>query len=382
MKQYLEEMIQAQIVRAIFSNPQQDCKYRKVTIRPVEIKNEIYYQVETFEEEKVFHKNIKEKELLKEMLYLSDRFKQIDTDTLTYSYHVKVSKKGKIFFNKKEETHKRDLAHNRKKQYLLEEGIMIPVLVDLGVMTSEGKVIKSKYDKYRQINRFIEMVDDAVQEVLLDEYHIVDFGCGKSYLTFVLYHYLVNILNKKVSIHGIDLKEEVIEECNELARKYHYDNLTFFAMDINDYKSEIPVDLVISLHACDIATDLAIYKGIAWDAKIMLNVPCCQHEINQQMHSDNDTLITRYGLIQERVSALMTDALRANLIGACGYEVQLLEFIELEHSPKNILIRSIKKKQANKEKLLMEVKRMLDEYHLNPYLYQLLEEAKYVSPIS
>jgi len=382
MKQYLEEMIEAQVVRMIFSNPIKDAKYQKVILRPVTIKSQLLYQSESFLGEQVFHKNISEEELLEELLVLSSDFKQIDAETVSYHFHLKVSKKGKVFFNKREEEYALDASHNRKKQYLLEEGIVIPALVDLGIMNEEGIVYKSKYDKYRQINRFVEMVDDAIQEVELEHYHIVDFGCGKSYLTFVLYHYLKNVLQKEVSIHGIDLKEDVIIKCNELAKKYEYSQLEFFAMDIEDYQSSREVDMVISLHACDTATDIAIYKGISWGAKIMLNVPCCQHEINGQIKSDEFALMTRYGLIQERVSALMTDALRANLIGLCDYEVQLLEFIELEHSPKNILIRSVKKKQSQKKKLYEELVNLLHTYHLNPTLYQLLKEGQYVSPIS
>ena len=382
MKQYLEEMMEAQIVRMIFSNPIKDAKYQKVILRPVTIKNQLLYQSESFLGEQVFHKNISEEELLEELLVLSSDFKQIDAETVSYHFHLKVSKKGKVFFNKREEEYVLDASHNRKKQYLLEEGIVIPALVDLGIMNEEGIVHKSKYDKYRQINRFVEMVDDAIQEVELEHYHIVDFGCGKSYLTFVLYHYLKNVLQKEVSIHGIDLKEDVIIKCNELAKKYEYSQLEFFAMDIEEYQSDREVDMVISLHACDTATDIAIYKGISWGAKIMLNVPCCQHEINGQIKSDEFALMTRYGLIQERVSALMTDALRANLIGLCDYEVQLLEFIELEHSPKNILIRSVKKKQSQKKKLYEELVNLLHTYHLNPTLYQLLKEGQYVSPIS
>ena len=382
MKQYLEEMMEAQIVRMIFSNPLKDAKYQKVILRPVTIKNQLLYQSESFLGEQVFHKNIGEEDVLEELLILSSDFKQIDAEAVEYHFHLKVSKKGKVFFNKRKEEHVLDVSHNRKKQYLLEEGIVIPALVDLGIMNEEGIVYKSKYDKYRQINRFVEMVDDAIKEVELEHYHIVDFGCGKSYLTFVLYHYLKNVLQKEVSIHGIDLKEDVIVKCNKLAEKYHYDNLEFFAMDIEDYQSSRDVDMVISLHACDTATDIAIYKGITWGAKIMLNVPCCQHEINAQIESDDFSLMTRYGLVQERVSALMTDALRANLIGLCDYEVQLLEFIELEHSPKNILIRSVKKKQNHKKKLYTEIMNILNTYQLNPTLYQLLEEEQYVLPIS
>jgi len=382
MKQYLEEMIESQIVRVIFSNPIKNASYWKITIRPVEIQNEIYYQVESFDKEKAFHQNIKREDLLDTMEKFSCEFKQIEAETVSHHFHLKLSKKGKIFFHKREEVHELKLSHDRKKQYLLEEGIVIPVFVDLGIMTETGKIVKSKYDKYRQINRFIEMVDDVLKEVNLENLHIVDFGCGKSYLTFVLYHYLVNVLQKRVSIHGIDLKEEVIVNCNQLAKKYEYDHLRFFAMDINEYQSDKAVDMVISLHACDTATDIAIYKGIEWGAKIMLNVPCCQHEINEQIHSEEYALLTRYGLVQERFSSLMTDALRANLIGICDYEVQLLEFIDMEHSPKNVLIRSIKKKRNNKEKLYKEIEVIVNTYQLKPSLYRLLEEGHYVLPIS
>ncbi|MDU2994683.1 MAG: SAM-dependent methyltransferase, partial [Clostridium sp.] len=266
-------------------------------------------------------------------------------------------------------------SHNREKNYILKEGMIIEPLIDLGVFTREGKVVNSKYDKYKQINRFVEIIDDEIKKNDYKELTILDFGCGKSYLTFVLYYYFVEIKKINVKMIGLDLKEDVIKKCNDIAKRYKYDNLHFELGDINGFKYNNKVDMVITLHACDTATDYALYNAIKWNSKMIFSVPCCQHEFNKQMKSDEFSILTKYGIIQERMAALMTDSVRANLLEAMGYKTQLLEFIDIAHSPKNILIRASKSKISldKKKEALDEINRLNKEFNFSPTLYKLLE---------
>ena len=287
-----------------------------------------------------------------------------------------ISKKGKVTIKKKQKKAKMrplDLNHNRKKQYILQEGVPVPFLQDLGVMTEEGKIVHARFDKFRQINRFLEFVEDILPQ--LDsgrELTILDFGCGKSYLTFAMYYYLHELKSYDIRIIGLDLKTDVIRKCNELAKKYQYDKLTFLEGNIADYTGAEEVDMVVTLHACDTATDFALAKAIGWNAKVILSVPCCQHELNRQMKNDVLSPIMNYGLLKERMAALVTDGLRAEYLKREGYDVQVLEFIDMEHTPKNILLRAVKTgRRADNEESIRACETFL---RVTPTLGRLLDE--------
>lgn len=350
--------------------------YRKITID----RKDDYYQIARYTDKQVFHENIKEQDLLSRCMdYLSLHYLQLNAWSQQREYSLSLSKKKKVLFHEKQTKTAFQLpwqpSHNRKKQYLLAEGQVIPPLVDIGIFTEKGTVVKSMYDKYRQINRFLELIDDVIKKEQCRHLNIIDFGCGKSYLTFIVYYYLTEIRRISVRMIGLDLKEDVIQKCSEAAKKYHYDNLSFQLGDINGFPCPFEPDMVITLHACDTATDYALYNAVSWNARMIFSVPCCQHELNQQISTDTFSLFTRYGIISERFCALMTDAIRANLLEYSGYQTQLLEFIDFEHTPKNILIRAVKspgKPDSVRQKALEEVERVMAEYHVTPALYRLL----------
>ena len=352
----------------------------KVKIRPVKLKEELYFQTSVSDGKKEFHKNYEKAELLEQLdHWLRKDYRQLQMDTTTQSIQALVSKKGKATVKQKiarDMRSARVLDHNRKKRYLLEEGTPIPFLVDLGVMTAKGAIVRSRYDKFRQINRYLEFVEDILPELDKDrELTLIDFGCGKSYLTFALYYYLTVKKQYRIRMIGLDLKKDVMEHCQELAEKYGYDRLTFLTGDIADYDGVEQVDMVVSLHACDTATDYALEKALQWNAKVIFAVPCCHHELNRQMHSTEMNPVLKYGLIQERMAALMTDAFRADVLELEGYQVQVLEFIDMEHTPKNILIRAVKQNTPlsfeKKEKLLDSLQTCMGIWNVNPLFYRL-----------
>lgn len=352
----------------------------KVKIRPVKLKEQLYFQTSVSDGKKEFHKNYEKAELLEQLdHWLRKDYRQLQMDTTTQSIQALVSKKGKTTVKQKiarDMRSARVLDHNRKKRYLLEEGTPIPFLVDLGVMTAEGTIVRSRYDKFRQINRYLEFVEDILPELDKDrELTLIDFGCGKSYLTFALYYYLTVKKQYRIRMIGLDLKKDVMEHCQELAEKYGYDRLTFLTGDIADYDGVELVDMVVSLRACDTATDYALEKALQWNAKVIFAVPCCHHELNRQMHSTEMNPVLKYGLIQERMAALMTDAFRADVLELEGYQVQVLEFIDMEHTPKNILIRAVKQNTPlpfeKKEKLLDSLQTCMGIWNVNPLFYRL-----------
>ena len=379
LKKIIGQIAAASITKMIISKPAaKTIEYKKIVI---ERKKE-YFQAAKYTEKQVFHDNVMPEDLenyLQETI--ADSYLQVNAWDLEKEHILLISKKGKPTYKTKKSPNALSTSedsHNRKKNYILEEGQIIPPLVDMGVFTKEGKVVKSMYDKFRQINRFIEMIDDGVRDYNKDEIHIIDFGCGKSYLTFIMYYYFTEVRHMKVQMLGLDLKEGVIKKCNETAQKYGYDNLRFEMGDINGFKTPFDVDMVVTLHACDTATDFALYNAICWNAKMIFSVPCCQHELNKQMQTDDLSLLTRYGIVKERFAALATDAVRANLLEVCGYKTQLLEFVDFAHTPKNILIRAIRKPvvpASVKKKYLGEVEAVMKEFHVTPTLYTLLKES-------
>ena len=374
MIEKITEIFESSIIKGVISNPKSDAPYRRIQFRLIDGR----YQIESFTEKQAFHQYCEKGKMAEKLCEtMESGYKQLDAWSTDAHFSLKVSKKGKVTLLKQKSTSKiENESHNREKQYILKEHTEIPPLVDLGVFTKDGKVVNSMYSKFRQINRFTELIRDGMDSLNQDKIRILDCGCGKSYLTFILYHYLTVVRKMDAFITGLDLKADVIEKCNMLAEKYNYKNLDFKVGDVNGYKCEEMPDMVISLHACDTATDYSLYNAIKWGCKLIYSVPCCQHELNSQIKSENLSLLTRYGLIQERFSALATDAIRGALLEACGYKVQTTEFVDMEHSPKNLLIRGVKKNlPADKRKeALAEAERLMTEFSFEPTLYKLLKK--------
>jgi len=377
LRQHLEEMLNETLYQIIISNPRVKGDAFKVKIRPILLREQLFFQETVSKDTKVYHQNLDKQEAIRRILsYMENDFKQLEAESISAKLTVLVSKKGKATIKKA--VHRKDgvqaglkpeLSHNRSKKYILEEGKPVPFLIDLGVQNKEGKIIKAHYDKFKQINRYLEFVEDILPVFEKDKpVHIIDFGCGKSYLTFALYYYLHELQGYDTCITGLDLKKDVIEHCNSLAEKYGYEKLTFLHGDIAKFQGNGDVDMVVTLHACDTATDYALKNAVDWNAKVIFSVPCCQHEVNGQIENELLAPILKYGLIKERMSALLTDAIRANLLEEKGYETQILEFIDMEHTPKNILIRAVKKGKEGKS----DVHHVTEFFHISPTLQKLL----------
>lgn len=371
------------LIRVILSNPSSKDGVIKICARPMLKNKSLLFQIEEYTKTQVFHKNLTAGDagsyltgkLSSDTSSQTASFKNALVETQSFTANVLVSKKGTITIKKKVNASakqpKISLSHNRKKKYILEEGIPVPFLIDLGVMTQNGNIVNAHYDKFRQINRFLEYIEDILPSLPTDrELRILDFGCGKSYLTFAIYYYLKVLKGYPVRITGLDLKEDVIRHCNELAVKYGYDKLEFLCGDIAYYDGCSQVDMVVTLHACDIATDYALAKAVGWGAKVILSVPCCQHELNKQMKNDLLSPVLHYGILKERMAALMTDGLRAQILEANGYRTQILEFIDMAHTPKNLLIRAVYNGHCadNKD----QINELLAAFDVNPTLYRLL----------
>lgn len=352
-------------------------EYSKITARPFKAKKGLMWQLEKTKGSQVFHKNMAEEEFF---LWLSsegrDTFRQIcltgEGTTIHYTVFPDKVKRKETGNSLKVKTQ----SHNKEKTYILKQGENIPALVDLGVFSKELTIVKSKYDKFKQINRFIEIIDDAFGKLNKDEITILDFGCGKSYLTFIVYYYFTEIKKVKANVIGYDLKEDVVKNCNEIAERYGYDNLKFYVNDVTKgelYEGE--VDMVITLHACDIATDFALFHAIENKVTHIFSVPCCQHEICSSIKKGGDfDLLLNHGLIKERFSALLTDSIRAEILKDCGYEVDIIEFVDFAHSPKNLMLRCKLKKK--KELDLEKIKALSQKYGFKQKLFELIEKEK------
>ena len=388
----LDDFINEQLNQIVLSNPVEKNLLQKVKVRPMLMKGALVFQAEEFTKTQAFHRNMNAEEAKAYLTeQLSEVFKQAEVLSELGSATVLISKKGtttvkvrkhapaKIQAAKAEAKNREalleKLQHNRQKHYVIPEGHAVPFLVDLGVQTQDGKIVKSRYDKFRQINRFLEFIEDILPKLdKTRENVIIDFGCGKSYLTFAMYYYLHEMKGYPIRIIGLDLKKDVISHCGRLAEHYGYDKLQFYHGDIASYEGVDHVDMVVTLHACDTATDYALEKAVRWGAKVILSVPCCQHELNKQIKNDLLEPVLHYGLIKERMAALYTDALRAELLEQQGYRTQILEFIDMEHTPKNILLRAVYDgKPKHNEK---EIREILDFLQVRPTLYELLRQRK------
>ena len=379
LKSVLDKSFNIDFVSAVLSNPREKDGTVKVKIRPVMKQDRLLFQCEEYRNNQVFHLNLEAEATSEYVENQMKVFKQMQMETRQFRYQVLVSKKGKMTIQKRLQTaevKEVNYSHNRAKHYILEEGKTVPFLRDLGVMTKTGEIVRTKFDKFRQINRFLEFIEDILPQLPKDrEVTILDFGCGKSYLTFAMYYYLHELNGYDIRIIGLDLKTDVIEACNQLAKKYGYKKLKFPEGNIADYTGSDEVDMVVTLHACDTATDFALAKAVGWKAKVILSVPCCQHELNGQMANEVLAPLFSYGLIKERMAALVTDSLRAEYLKREGYDTQILEFIDMEHTPKNILIRAVYTgKRGDNDEAICACEKML---HVQPTLGKLLKGEIY-----
>ncbi len=432
LRNLLVNILNEELNQVILSNSQDKEYASKVKVRPVMIKSVLYFQETIYRGTQVFHENFGREEIIERIkALLQGKMKQCEISAEGLSATILVSKKGKMTIktrNLKQQNHAlrqsasgkatgkatgkasrdvsgkatgkasrdvsedassagdaekasaapvRNLAHNREKQYILKEGVPVDFLVGLGVQTPDGRIAKNRYDKFRQINRYLEFIEDILDKLPADRtIRIIDFGCGKSYLTFAMYYYLHVLHKRDITITGLDLKKDVIAHCNKLAQDCGYDRLTFEVGDISTYEGADAVDMVVSLHACDIATDYAIKKAISWGAEVIMAVPCCQHELNKQIACKELQPLLKYGLIKERMAALVTDAVRANLLEEQGYDTQIVEFIDMEHTPKNLLIRAVKRTGPKRMKKERNVAETLEFLHIEPALKKLLEDGQ------
>lgn len=368
---------QGNLISAVLSSPREKGKIEKTIIRPLEIKGKLLYQVSDHYSQRVLHENLPPQKLKDIILERMEHFKQGVLFTTSADYHLLVNKSQKVTILKKAPSKKPEkVVHNRPKKYLLEEDVPLPFLVHSGLMSRDGKVVAKMRDKFKQINRFLELVDDVLPHLdRARRIHVVDFGCGKSYLTFALYHYLTMIQGMKISVVGLDLKSDVIQKCQELAAAFGYKDLKFTVGDIQSHIPQGKIDLVVSLHACNTATDAALEKAVRWDADVILAVPCCQHELFKQIKSEALSPILEFGILKERFAAIATDAARAKILQILGYHTQVLEFIDMEHTPKNVLIRAVKEKGPlhNKQVYIEEYRRMKQLLNISPTLEKAIQ---------
>lgn len=377
-----QETLNKALIQIVLSNTRDAGRAVKVKVRPVLIRGELFFQETLYRGTQVFHSNFLANELLERLdEYMESLFRQAQVSCETEEIVILVSKKGTVTVKRRKKTAnseaakpgERDLSHNRVKQYILKEGEPVDFLVGLGVQTPEGQISRAYYDKFRQINRYLEFIEDILDKLPTDRtIRIIDFGCGKSYLTFAMYYYLHQLQHRDIRVTGLDLKEEVIQNCGSLARKLNYDKLDFQVGDIRNYSGEDKVDMVVSLHACDRATDYALEKAVKWGAEVIMAVPCCQHELNGQINCRLLEPVLKYGVIKERMAALITDALRADILEQNGYDTQILEFIDMEHTPKNLLIRAVKSGKIRSRGRNSSIEEVTEFLQVRPALKELL----------
>ena len=381
IREFLDKYVNEDLERILVSNARRGSSVSKLQVRPVPVKGEVRYQVTRIQGTKAIHENYEKEELISYLTeQMKENFRQLQLEGRYVQGRVLVSKKGKADIKAREtkararEDFTPMLSHNRKKKYLLQEGIPVPWLVDLGVMTPEGKVRNSRYDKFKQLNRYLEFIQDILPKLPKDrEIRIIDFGCGKSYLTFAMYYYLKELNHYDIQVTGLDLKADVIGKCQSLADKYGYDRLDFQQGDIASYEGADQVDMVVTLHACDTATDFALAKAVKWGARVILSVPCCQHELNRQVQNQDLAPVLEYGILKERFAALLTDGLRAQMLKSAGYDTQILEFISMEHTPKNLLIRAVKNENKKDDpRQRQEWENCIKAFHVEPTLKKLM----------
>lgn len=367
-------------IKAIISNPIKKSENlpKKIDIKKIMLKNKLYFQFIYYIDKKVIHENIEDSSLILEKIInlISENFKQCDI-LANNSLTLLMNKKGDFKITGIKKTVNIDntpQSHNKAKNYILKEGEYIDWLYKLGVIDKNGIVISHKQKKFRQINKFLEMLKD-IEENLPNNAKIIDMGCGKSYLTFAMYHYFNIIKEKNVTINGYDLKKDVVEHCNKLAKEFNFKNLQFFNEDIQNIDKSENINMIISLHACNTATDYAIYFGVKLNCDVILSVPCCQHELFKQIKNNELSSMLSYGILKERFSSLLTDNLRADALKLCGYKTNIIEFIDMEHTPKNIMIKAIKNKNSAKNDNNIEnFQKLIYNFNINPTIYKLLKD--------
>lgn len=381
--------------KIIFSNPlnKSETKYKKIAGRKIKLNNHDYIQFEMILDKKIYHENITIEKIFDYFDDTIKAYKQADLYFDDGTHYMAFNKNNTVSYHKAKDKDKNSSAnidtprshssHNKEKNYIINEGENIPILVELGIFTKEFKVINSMYHKFKQINRFIELFDDVISKKYADydnnsAINIIDFGCGKSYLTFIMYYYLTAVKMLNVNMIGIDLKQDVIEKCNKLKDKYNCKNLSFAVGDINGYKPPFMPDVVISLHGCDLATDYALYNALKWQASVIFVAPCCEHEINAQIDIAPMHNILKYGIVKERFSALLTNSIRCNILELHDYKTELIEFVDIAHSPKNLLIRAVKSShiKSYKDSVRQELDETLRKFNISQTLHDLIFSIK------
>lgn len=376
LKSQLKNIIDYNTIEsAILSNPIKKTEehFVKVSVKALSIKNKLCYQFSMLKNNKMYHKNIEPENILDELADLmAENFKQCSITADKYATILMNKKRMFTITGVRDNTNSRTIfSHNKEKNYILKDGVFVDWLYRLGVMDKDGIVLSHKQKKFRQINKFLEMLRD-IEDNVPENSIIVDMGCGKSYLTFAIYHYFNNIMHKNVEIRGYDLKKDVVENCSRLTEEFGFDRLKFYCQDIADIENtDDKISMIITLHACDTATDYAIYHGIRWGCKVIMNVPCCQHELFHQMKNDSMSVLLDHGIIKERFAALLTDSIRARILEIMGYKANVMEFIDMEHTPKNIMIRSVKTGRKADVSKLEDLERIIKEYNIMPTLYKL-----------